>query len=72
MKTKLIALTLICALLLGGGCLAEEERPRLDTADRIVYRITNGKYLRACGQGMKNFPAAECTFIRHNAGLVFI
>lgn len=35
-------------------------------------RITNGKYLRACGQGMKNFPAAECTFIRHNAGLVFI
>ena len=44
MKTKLIALTLICALLLGGGCLAEEERPRLDTADRIVYRITNGKY----------------------------
>lgn len=44
MKTKLIALTLICALLLCGVCMAEDARPRLDAADRIVYQISNGKY----------------------------
>ena len=44
MKKSLIALTLICALLLCGVCTAEGERTRLDAADRIVYRITNGKY----------------------------
>ena len=44
MKTKLMALVLICALLIGGACMAEDARPRLDTADRIVYQISNGKY----------------------------
>ena len=44
MKTKLMALTLICALLLCGVCAAEDARPRLDAADRIVYQISNGKY----------------------------
>lgn len=44
MKTKLIAIVLACALLICGVALAEQDRPRVDTADRIVYRITNGKY----------------------------
>ena len=44
MKKRLIALILICALLLCGVCVAEAERTRLDAADCIVYRITNGKY----------------------------
>ena len=44
MKKSLIALILICALLLCGVCMAEAERTRLDAADCIVYRITNGKY----------------------------
>lgn len=44
MKKSLLALILICALMLCSVCMAEEARPRLDTADRIVYQITNGKY----------------------------
>ncbi len=44
MKTKLMALVLICALLLCSVCMAEDARPRLDAANRIVYQISNGKY----------------------------
>lgn len=44
MKTRIIAFALICMLLIGCACMAEEARPRLDTADKIVYQITNGKY----------------------------
>ena len=33
---------------------------------------TRGRYYRAVGCGGKNFPAAKCTIIRENAGLVYI
>ncbi len=44
MKRKMIALVLICIMLICTIAVAEQDRPRLDAADRIVYRITNGKY----------------------------
>ncbi len=63
MKRKLIALALICIMLIGAIALAEQDRPRLDTADCIVYRITNGKYRimdmggRFLGEDYDAFPS---------------
>ena len=65
MKTKLIAMVLICALMLCGVCMAEEARPRLDAADRIVYQITNGKYRildmegKFIGEDYEAFPSDQ-------------
>ena len=38
----------------------------------ITGQITGGKYYRAYGQAKINFPASDCTLIKHNQGLVYI
>ena len=81
MKKSLIALVLICALLLCGVCVAEEERIRLDAADRIVYRITNGKYRildmdgKFIGDDYDAFPSEqidECAVYMENGRFGYI
>lgn len=81
MKKSLIALTLICALLLCGVCMAEGERTRLDAADRIVYRITNGKYRildmdgKFIGDDYDAFPSdqlGECAAYMENGRFGYI
>lgn len=37
----------------------------------MTGQLTGGKYLRAAGQGKKNFPVAKCRVIRKNRGLVY-
>ncbi len=81
MKKSLIALILICALLLGGACVAEAERTRLDAADCIVYRITNGKYRildmdgKFIGDDYDAFPSdqlGECAAYMENGRFGYI
>ena len=81
MKKSLIALILICALLLCGVCMAEGERTRLDAADRIVYRITNGKYRildmdgKFIGDDYDAFPSdqlGECAAYMENGRFGYI
>ena len=81
MKKSLIALTLICTLLLCGVCMAEAERTRLDAADRIVYRITNGKYRildmdgKFIGDDYDAFPSdqlGECAAYMENGRFGYI
>ena len=81
MKKSLMALILICALLLCGVCMAEEERIRLDAADRIVYRITNGKYRilnmdgKFIGDDYDDFPSEqieECAVYMENGRFGYV
>lgn len=81
MKKSLIALILICALLLCGVCMAEAERTRLDAADCIVYRITNGKYRildmdgKFIGDDYDAFPSdqlGECAAYMENGRFGYI
>ena len=38
----------------------------------LQSQLTGGRYYRAVGCEKRNFPAAKCTIIRENAGLVYV
>ena len=37
----------------------------------MTGQLTGGKYLRAEGEGTRNFPVARCTILKRNRGLVY-